>query len=108
MNKSTAKAILAILVVAGIAAPYYFLFTYVAAHGLDIPAMCAQIVSTKLSIFGWVDVVVSAIVLLFFMLAVKRVRAGQMVAVTLATCLVGVSAGLPLYLYFLVDSDAIN
>jgi len=59
-----------------------------------------EIASSRIAAFGWLDVVVSAIVLLVFMFTdgVER-RVAKLWLPVAGTLVVGVSLGLPLFLY---------
>jgi hypothetical protein len=69
-------------------------------HGLNIGLMAAELFSTKMGAFFGCDVLVSAVALLSF---IRRDGAARNVPLRwvpiVATCLVGVSCGLPLYLF---------
>lgn len=108
MNTSKVKFALFILFVIGIFAPYYFLVSHIATDGLNPARIYQEIVASKLASFGWMDVIVSAVVLLLAVFSVKGVSGRQAVLIVMATVCVGVSAGLPLFLYFLVDSGGIK
>jgi len=85
--------------IAGTALPYSQLIPWIAAHGLDVPALIAEAGSTRIGAFGWLDVLVSAIVLIGFVMAEGR-RQGMrhLWAPVVGTLTVGVSLGLPLFL----------
>jgi hypothetical protein len=64
----------------------------------DIALMLIQITSSRISAFGWLDVAVSAIVLVLMILDDRdRMRTWWLPLV--ATFTVGVSCWLPLYMY---------
>jgi hypothetical protein len=80
--------------------PYCQLVPWLATHGFDLPHFFSELFSTRIgAFFGW-DVIVSALVLFVFVAAEGRRLAIHTwwipVAATLA---VGVSLGLPLFLY---------
>ena len=64
-----------LLALIGAALPYSQFVPWLARHGLDVPLMLSELFSTRMGAFFGLDVIVSA------------------------TCLVGVSCGLPLFLY---------
>ncbi|WP_156679238.1 DUF2834 domain-containing protein [Sphingomonas profundi] len=70
---------------------------WLVAHGADPAAFVAELFATRIgAFFGW-DVIVSAVVLILFVLVEGRgVRHGWLAIP--ATLLVGVSCGLPLFL----------
>ena len=68
-------------------------------NGIDIPLMFNQIATNKLSSFAWLDVVISALVLIGFIVWDSRTHQIKHAWYSiLGTCTVGVSLGLPLYL----------
>lgn len=81
----------------GAAVPLYQFFYWVYENGISIPLMIEEISGSRLSLFAWLDVVISAIVLLIFIaVELRKVRhAWLAIAGTLS---IGVSFGLPLYL----------
>jgi hypothetical protein len=88
------------LCVAGTVLPYSQLIPFVREHGLDLHVFVQQLFSTRISaFFGW-DVIVSSIVLWVLVLAEGR-REGirNLWAPIAANLAVGVSLGLPLFLY---------
>jgi hypothetical protein len=89
-----------LLCVAGTALPYSQLVPFVREHGLDLRLFFEQLFSTRIgAFFGW-DVIVSSVVLWVFVLVDGR-RAGirNLWAPIAANLAVGVSLGLPLFLY---------
>src|SRR5512138_2115832 len=85
-----------ILCVAGAVVPMIEFVPWVAEHGMNLPLMVRELFSTRIGAFFGLDVVVSAVVLFVFLVA-ERIR--RWWAPVLATCLIGVSCGLPLALY---------
>ncbi|MEY2572666.1 MAG: hypothetical protein QOJ87_879 [Verrucomicrobiota bacterium] len=88
------------LCVLGTVLPYWKLLPWVIDHGLNLSLLFQELFATRIGAFFGLDVVVSAVVLFVF-IAVE----GRLIALSLlwlpviATCLVGVSLGLPLFLY---------
>ena len=84
----------------GFVLPYSQFVPWLIEHGLDPGRMIADLWANGMSRFFAMDVLVSAAVLLFFMDSERRVRPtrGAWIA-ALGTLLVGVSFGLPLYLW---------
>jgi hypothetical protein len=69
-------------------------------HGLNLTLLCRELFSTRIGAFFGLDVVVSAMVLLLFVFVEgRRVTVPLLWAPVLATLLVGVSLGLPLFLF---------
>lgn len=86
---------------AGLAVPYYFLISFFIQNGFQLDLLLIQIFQTPGSTFFAVDVIISAIVLIIYILAENKKAAIQYswIAIT-GTLLVGVSFGLPLFLFF--------
>jgi hypothetical protein len=92
------KTIYLVLCVPGAALPLWQIAPWVAANGLDVPLLFRQLFAERVGAFFGMDVIVSAVVLAFFVVSEgKRVRRGWLALV--ATAAVGVSLGLPLFLY---------
>ena len=90
-----------VLAVLGAALPLSQLFPFLAAHGLDVPLLFRQLFSNNVSAFFGLDVIVSAFVLFLFVFAEgRRLRMKNLWVYVLGTLLVGVSFGLPLFLFF--------
>jgi Terpene cyclase DEP1 len=88
-------------VLAGTLLPLSYLARFVAAHGLDVPLLLSQLFQNDASAFFGVDVFVSGLVLLVFIASEgRRVGVKKAWACVLCTLLVGVSSGLPLFLFF--------
>jgi hypothetical protein len=88
------------LCVAGVALPYSQLIPFLREHGLDLRLFFEQLFSNRIGgFFGW-DVIVSSVVLWVFVFVEGR-RAGvrHLWAPLAANLAVGVSLGLPLFLY---------
>ena len=94
------KALYLCLCVAGTLLPYWQLLPFLREHGLNLPLMIAQLFATPVSAFFGVDVIVSSLVLWVFV-AVDGRRTGvpHLWAPVVANLAVGVSLGLPLFLY---------
>lgn len=93
------RSVLLIALGIGIVLPYAAFVPWVMDHGLDVPRFVAEIFATRIGAFFAADVVVSALVLIGMAMYEQRrtgLGAGPVIA---ATLLIGVSAGLPLYLY---------
>ena len=88
------------LCVVGTVLPYSQFLPFLREHGVDARAFIEQLFATRIgAFFGW-DVIVSSVVLLV-MVGVEGRRAGmghRWVPIA-ANLLVGVSLGLPLFLY---------
>jgi hypothetical protein len=97
------RIIYLVLCALGAVVPYIPFVAWFSAQPMNtqLPArFISELLSTRIGTFFGLDVVVSAIVLFGFMLIErKRGCAARLWRVVLGTLLVGVSLGLPLYLY---------
>jgi len=88
------------LCVLGAVLPYSQLLPWFTTHGLDSSLFFQELFSTRISGFFALDVIVSAIVLLIFIFFEgSRLNLSQLWLPIVATLLVGVSLGFPLFLY---------
>ncbi len=85
----------AALTVVGVVVPYAALVPFLIEHGLDTAQIVDEITATRLGAFAWLDVLISALVLLLAAFGTGWITTGRALWVALAMCLVGVSAGLP-------------
>ena len=94
------KATYLLLAVVGTLVPYLSFVPWLIDHGLDISRMVEELFANRISAFFGLDVFVSAIVLWVF-IAFEGRRAGvrHTWAPIAASLAIGVSAGLPLFLY---------
>ncbi len=90
----------ALMCLLGTVLPYGALVAYgVENGGLDVAAMLAEIAGSRMSLFAWADVLVSAVVLIAFIRHEGRRASVPSLWLPIAgTCAVGVSLGLPLFL----------
>jgi lysylphosphatidylglycerol synthetase-like protein (DUF2156 family) len=89
-----------LLAILGTILPLAYLVPFLAAHGLDVPLIFRQLFQTNISAFFGLDVVVSGLALLVFVASEGRRRGMKRLWVyVLCTLLVGVSLGLPLFLF---------
>jgi lysylphosphatidylglycerol synthetase-like protein (DUF2156 family) len=87
--------------VSGAVLPLSYLFPFLATHGLDLPLIFKQLFQNNISAFFGMDVFISALALLLFVYTEGRRRGMKKLWVyVLCTLLVGVSLGLPLFLFF--------
>ena len=83
----------------GIVLPYWQFLPWLAEHGFAPIELVIEAASTRISAFAWLDVLVSAVVLLTFVdVESKRLNMKYRWAPWIATLTVGVSLGLPLFL----------
>ncbi len=93
------KAFYATCAALGTILPCSQLARWLAERGPASPALLQGIVSDPLSAFAWSDVLISAVVLLAFILAEsRRVGVRSLWLPVAGTLVVGVSCGLPLFL----------
>jgi hypothetical protein len=87
-----------LMCVVGTVLPYAMFIPWALKNGLDMRLLIDQ-VTPPIAAFAWLDVAVSAVVVL--VLAIKQIVGGQSQfwLVVVGTCGVAVSLGLPLYLY---------
>ncbi len=88
------------LSVVGAVVPYSQFVPWLAEHGPNIRLMATELFSTRIGAFFGLDVLVSAVALLAFIRHEGRARRVPYRWLSVvATCLIGVSCGLPLFLY---------
>jgi hypothetical protein len=88
------------LALVGAVLPYSQFLPWLAEHGPDLPLLLTELFSTRAGAFFGLDVLVSAVVLIAFIRREGARRKMSMLWLPVAaTCLVGVSCGLPLFLY---------
>src|ERR1700730_3274323 len=84
----------------GAVLPYAKFVPWVREHGLNLPLLLAELFSTRIGGFFGLDVILSAVTLLIFIRSEGGHRKMRVLWLPIAaTCLVGVSCGLPLFLY---------
>ena len=89
-----------ILCVVGVALPYWKLVPWLLEHGLDLPLLVRELFVNRVSGFFGLDAVLTTIALWVLVLAEGR-RLGMRLLwmPVVASLVVGVSLGLPLFLY---------
>ena len=94
------KTTFLLLCFAGIIVPMTQFIPWVLENGLNVPLLIQELFSTRIGAFFGLDVIVSAIVLVVFVLCEgKRLSISNLWIPVAATFCVGVSFGLPLFLY---------
>ena len=89
-----------VLCILGAVLPYSQFVPWLAEHGVNGRLFAQQLFATYISTFFALDVIVSAVVLLRFVrVESSRLRIAHAWLAVPATLLVGVSLGLPLFLY---------
>jgi hypothetical protein len=92
--------------IAGAVIPFSQFVPWFAEHGLDLNLLLTELFSTRIGAFFGLDVLVSAVVLLAFIVwEGKRLRMKMLWVPAAATCLVGVSCGLPLFLFMRPEGE---
>ncbi len=100
MTQTNLKRIYLLLCVLGALLPYSQFVPWLLSNGVDLPLFFQQLLANRISAFFAMDVVVSAIVLIVFVFAEgARLRMRHLWWPIVATLSVGVSLGLPLFLY---------
>lgn len=100
MRAMKPKKLYLALCLAGVAVPYWQFVPWVLHHGLNLPLFVRELLANRISAFFGMDVVVSAITLLVFTrIESGRIRVPNRWVVLVAVLTVGVSLGLPLFLY---------
>lgn len=90
-----------IVAILGAALPLSYLAPFLMEHGFNLPLLFRQLFQNNISSFFGVDVIISAIALLLFVFYEGRRRGMKNLwAYLLCTLAVGVSFGLPLFLFF--------
>jgi hypothetical protein len=88
------------LCVLGIIVPYWQFVPWVSQHGLNLPLFVRELFATRIGAFFGMDVVASAITLVIFTrVESARVRVSNRWLVVVSVLTVGVSLGLPLFLF---------
>jgi len=88
-----------LLCILGVVLPFSQFVPWLIDNGLSIPLLISEASQSHISAFAWLDVIVSAVVLLgFIVIEGKRLNMNYLWLPILGTCTVGVSLGLPLLL----------
>ncbi len=89
-----------LLTVLGLVIPYCFFVPWILQHGLNLPLMLTELFSTRIGAFFGADVLVSALAAIAFIRRDGAQRQMRYLWLPIAAiCLVGVSCGLPLFLF---------
>ena len=87
------------LFIIGSVIPYYFFLPFLIKYGLDIKLIISEFSINNISLFFGIDVIISAIVLIIYIINDQnKIRVQYFILAILATLTIGVSSGLPLYL----------
>ncbi len=94
------KTIYLVLCFAGALIPYWQFVPWVMQNGLSVPIMLRELFAYRISAFFVMDVLVSAVVLIVFIrVESARLNVRRRWLPVLAVLTVGVSLGLPMFLY---------
>jgi len=86
--------------VLGLLLPYSQFVPWLLEHGLNVALFIRELFANRISAFFATDVIVSAIVLIWFIQSEgKRLRTRLLWLPTIGTLIVGVSFGFPLFLF---------
>jgi hypothetical protein len=90
-----------LLAILGFILPYYFFVSFLIENGLDLGLLLGQLFANDISAFFAVDLIITAIVLLAFMVReAGRYQMRNRWLYIVATLAVGPSFAFPLFLYF--------
>src|SRR6185437_1986387 len=92
----------------GVALPYTEFVPWVLRNGLNMPLFWHQLTANRISAFFGADMLVSAIVLLVFVRAERSLRGFRFWLPLIAVLTVGVSLGLPPFLYLREDGREVR
>lgn len=88
------------LFIVGTVIPYYHFILFISENGIDFYLMMTRLFTNHMSTFFAWDVLISAVVLLLFIISdMTRETIKYLWMPIVATILIGVSSGLPLFLY---------
>ncbi|MDE0076693.1 MAG: DUF2834 domain-containing protein [Caldilineaceae bacterium] len=106
ISKIKKKYVYLFLCIVGTVLPYSQFILWIAKNGLDVSLLLEEITTSRMAAFGWLDVVVSAVVLfvIVFTDGVEK-RVARLWLPVVGTLVVGVSLGLPLFLYLVEVSE---
>ena len=101
ISKIKKKHVYLFLCIVGTVLPYSQFLLWISENGFVVSLLLEEITTSRMAAFGWLDVVVSAVVLFVFIFTdgVER-RVARLWVPVVGTLVVGVSLGLPLFLYF--------
>lgn len=99
-SRALVRQLYLLLFVVGSIVPLWWFWPWLALHGLDIAGLLRELFSTRVGGFFGLDVLCSALALVVFVgVENRRQRIAGSSWALLATVCIGVSAGLPLFLY---------
>jgi len=90
-----------VLAIIGAVLPLSYFIPFLLAHGFDLPLIVRELFKNNISASFGLDVIISALVVyIFFFLEGRRRGMKQLWVYVICTTFVGVSMGLPLFLFF--------
>ena len=93
------KTIYGVLCILGLILPYSQFIPWLLDNGLDLSLLIQQALSLRIGAFAWLDVIISAIALIIFIIMEgRKLFMKHLWLPIVGTCTVGVSLGLPLFL----------
>lgn len=100
ISKTKKERVYLLLCIVGTVLPCSQFVLWISDNGLDVSLLFEQITGSRIAAFCWLDVANSAVVLFVFMFTdgVER-RVTRLWLPVVGTLVVGVSLGLPLFLY---------
>jgi Protein of unknown function DUF2834 len=103
------KVLYLLLCVAGTILPYTFFVQFLREHGLNLRLVVEQLFANSISSFFGTDVIVATVCLwVFVYFEGRRARVKNLWAPVVASFVVGVSLGLPLFLYLRESRDSVH
>jgi len=95
-----AKNLYLVLCLLGVIIPYASFVPWIVENGLNVSLLINQVASSPVASFGWLDVVISAVALFVLIYNdFQKIKVRYWWLTIIGTLTVGVSLGLPLYLY---------
>ncbi len=90
-----------LLALTGLGVPFYYFSPFIVEHGIDVELIYAELLATHSALFVTLDLLISAVVVLIYILVDAGKNGVRRYWIAFwGTILLGVSFGLPLYLYF--------
>jgi hypothetical protein len=94
------KKLYLLLMILGLFLPLSQFLLWLNEFGFDISLFIGTIIKDKLSLFAWLDVLISALVLIIFIIyESKKLVMSKIWLPIVGTLCIGVSFGLPLFLF---------
>lgn len=103
------KKLFAALTILGIILPYSQFVPWVMDNGLDLKSFIHAIMDSRIGLFAWLDVLISAVALLVIIVQFRQaLTIRQYIVSIIGTLLIGVSFGLPYLAFCLSDKGFVN